>query len=251
MNEKAHWDKIGAGYDDEIFDVFRNDRKSLLPKYFRKHQNKKHLAADFGCGTGKAFRYLSTAFREVHGYDISHELLKVASSRPFTNVKLHQADLTRDDVAFEPADFLFCCNVIMLPRPELNRGMFSNVHRALKPGGNGLIVVPSLESMYFTGWRLLDWHRREGTSPKDVPTEDLAYFSAPKRELVAGIIHIDHVPTKHYTEPEIRVWMEEAKLTVTSLEKVEYGWESEFPEPPPWMKEPFPWDWLVEFKKLK
>jgi SAM-dependent methyltransferase len=249
MNEKAHWNRIGAGYDDEIFDVFRSDRNRVLLHYFAKHGSKQKHAIDFGCGTGKAFPFLSPLFKSVIGYDISDQLLNVAATRSFRNVRLQQADLTRRDLRFEPAEFLFCCNVIMLPKPEMNRAMFSNVHKALKPGGHAVIVVPSLESMFFTGWRLLDWHRRDGTLSKDVPAEDLAYFAAPRRELVEGIIHIDSVPTKHYTEPELRVILAEAELTVTAIERVEYDWTSEFPNPPKWMKAPFPWDWLVECKK--
>ena len=248
MNEKAHWNRIGAGYDDEIFDVFRSDRNKVLARYFKKHGGKRKTAIDFGCGTGKAFAYLSPAFREVTGYDISSELLKVAATRPYQNIRLQQADLTVQSLRFEPADFLFCCNVIMLPKPELNKGMFTNVRKALKKGGHGILVVPSMESMMFAAWRLLDWNRREGTLPGDVPDEDLAYFSATKREIVEGIIHIDGVPTKHYTEPELHVWLTEAGLKVLNTERVEYDWTTEFESPPKWMKDPYPWDWLVEVK---
>lgn len=249
MNEKSHWNRIGAAYDGEIFDVFNSDRKKLLRHYFYKHANPRGHAIDFGCGTGKAFPYLSPAFKRVTGYDISEELLKVARGRIHTNTTLKQADLTRKDLRFEPADFLFCCNVIMLPEPEMNQEMFRNVFRALKKSAGAVLVVPSLESMFYTGWRLLSWHRKDGTKLAEVPAEDLAYFSAPKSQLVEGIIHIDKVPTKHYTEPELHVLMAEAGLSVTAIERVEYDWTSEFPEPPKWMKEPYPWDWLVECRK--
>ncbi|MBL7846330.1 MAG: class I SAM-dependent methyltransferase [Cyclobacteriaceae bacterium] len=249
MNEKAHWNRIGSGYDDEIFDVFQSDRKQLLAQYFAKHANKQHIAIDFGCGTGKAFKYLSPAFKQVTGFDISKELLKVAKSRRFENIILKQADLTLKNIRFEPSDFLFCCNVIMLPKAKMNRAMFRNVYQALKPGGHAVLVVPSLESMFFTAWRLIEWNRKEGIKPDEIPASDLAYFSASKRQIAEGIIHIDKVPTKHYTEPELRVVLAEADLTVTATERVEYDWTTEFPEPPSWMKEPYPWDWLVEVRR--
>ncbi len=250
MNERSHWNRIGEGYDDEIFDVFQSDRNKVLPRYFAKHGNKKHQAIDFGCGTGKAFRSLSPLFSRVTGYDISEELLKVARKRPFKNIRYAQADLTKKDIRFEPSDFLFCCNVIMLPDASMNRAMFANVRRALKAGGNALIVVPSLESMLFTGWRLMDWHRRDGFTPEEIPASDLEYFKAPIHKLVNGIIYIDKVPTKHYTEPELRVLIDENGLQMTSIERVEYDWTSEFPKPPKWMKDPYPWDWLVECRKV-
>lgn len=249
MNERSHWNRIGSGYDDEIFDVFRSDRNRILPTYFLRHADPRGRAIDFGCGTGKAFPFLSAAFGRVTGYDISEELLKVAASRMHKNVRLHQADLTRKTLRFDPADFLFCCNVIMLPEAEMNRAMLRNVHKALKRGGHAVLIVPSLESMFYTAFRLIDWHRRDGTKSSAIPASDLDYFAAPRWQLAQGIIHIDKVPTKHYTEPELQVLIKEAGLRVTYVERVEYEWDSELSDPPRWMKDPYPWDWLVECRK--
>jgi hypothetical protein len=38
-------------------------------------------------------------------------------------------------------------------------------------------------------------------------------------------------------------------LTITAVDKVEYDWDSELASPPDWLKEPYPWDWLVECRK--
>ncbi len=249
MNEEAHWDRIGGGYDDEIFDVFLSDKNKVLPRYFKKYSDTKHRAIDFGCGSGKALPLLSPAFAEVLAVDISKELLRLAKGRPFKNIRFQQADLTRKKLGIDPADFLFCCNVIMLPKVEQNVAMFRNVNKALRKNGHALIVVPSLESALFSSWRLLQWYRKEGVKPKNVPDDELAYFSASKRRIIDGIIHIDDVPTKHYSEPELRVLLDEAKLTVTAIERIEYEWNTEFPTPPKWMKAPYPWDWLVECRK--
>lgn len=249
MNEQAHWDKIAPGYDDEIFDVFRSDKNKLLPAYFKKHGNKNHQAIDFGCGIGKAFPYLSPAFANVLAIDISAACLATASERKFANIRFQQADLTKQHVKFPAADFVFCCNVIMLPEIEKNRAMFRNICKALSPGGSAVVVVPSLESIFYSSWRLLEWYRKEGTKPEQVPDSELAYFSASKRRLIDGIMHIDGVATKHYTEPELQVVVSECGLTVTAMERLDYEWNTEFPSPPPWMKAPYPWDWLIECKK--
>lgn len=249
MNEEAHWDRIGAGYDEEIFDVFQSDRNKILRKYFTKHGNRSKHAIDFGCGTGKSFPYLSPAFASVTAYDISTQLLAVAKKRPFDNIHLHQADLTKSGIRFPSADFLFCCNVIMLPEISMNRAMFRNVHKALRPGGHALVVVPSLESILFASWRLIEWYRKEGVKAESIPESELSYFKGSRRKIINGIIYIDGVPTKHYTEPEIRVIFAETGLDITAVERIEYDWDSEFPSPPKWMKDPYPWDWLIECKR--
>lgn len=251
MNEEAHWDRIAPGYDEEIFDVFRSDKNRLLAKYFKKHGNPTHQAIDFGCGNGKALPYLSQAFGEVLAIDISAALLKTAKGRGFKNARFQQADLTRNNLRIEPVDFLFCCNVIMLPEVEKNRAMFRNVSKVLRKGGNGVLVVPSLESILFASWRLIEWYRKEGVKVEKIPASELRYFAASKRRIVEGIIHIDGVPTKHYSEPELRVILAESGLNVMAIERLEYDWNTEFPEPPNWMKEPFPWDWLIECKQEK
>ena len=251
MNQEKHWNKIGGKYEGEIFDVFKSDKNQVLTSYFRKHANHTHHAVDFGCGVGKAFSYLAPAFAKLLAIDISAELLSLAQSnaKAYSNITYKRADLSLDTLRFPPADFVFCCNVIMLPEINKDRAMIRNIYNALRPNGHGLIVVPSLESVLFSSWRLIDWYRRERVAPENIPDSEFKYFKASKRNIVQGIIHIDGVPTKHYAEPEIRTLFSEAKLSVTAIEKIEYQWNTEFDAPPAWMKEPYPWDWLIECKK--
>ncbi|MEJ7643966.1 MAG: methyltransferase domain-containing protein [Chryseolinea sp.] len=249
MNEKEHWDKIASSYNEEIFDVFKSDREGKLMHYFKKHGDKKHTAIDFGCGTGKALPYLSPLFRKVLAVDISRECLAEARRRSYKNVEITRKDLSGRRITLPPSDFVFCCNVIMLPEPEKNVIMFSNVQKAMRTKGNAVLVVPSFDSMMFSAWRMIDWYRKEGVKPANIPPSELAYFSGKKTDLLQGIIKIDGVPTKHYSESELRVLLKQSGLVVTALEKLTYDWDTEFSSPPTWMKDPYPWDWLVECKK--
>jgi hypothetical protein len=158
-------------------------------------------------------------------------------------------DLSRRNSTLPPADFVFCCNVIMLPEVEKNLQMFKNVKNALKRNGTGLLVLPSAESALFSSWRLIDWYKQEGVLPNKIDKDELHYFKGSKSNIIQGIIHIDNVPTKHYSAMELEVLLDRAGLKITSLDKVEYNWDSEFQAPPPWMKAPYPWDWLVECKR--
>ena len=80
MNEELHWNRIAHSYDDEIFDVFRSDKEKKLPVYFDKYANKDHVAIDLGCGIGKAFPYLSPAFKKVLAVDISDKCVDIAAN---------------------------------------------------------------------------------------------------------------------------------------------------------------------------
>lgn len=249
MDQAKHWNNIATSYEEEIFDVFKNDRNKILPEYFRKHANKKHSAIDFGCGVGKAFSYLAPNFRQVLAVDISEACLEIAREKPYSNITFRQMDLSSLDVQLPPADFGFCCNVIMLPEVEKNSIMLCNIQRSLKEGGTALIVIPSFESIFYASWRLIQLYKKDGVHPSEIHEDEFHYFKADTHEIVQGIMHINGVPTKHYSQPEIEVIFKEAGLTVTAIEKIEYDWHTEFSSAPAWMKDPYPWDWLVESRK--
>lgn len=251
MNERNHWDTIAPSYNDEIFDVFQSDKYGKLKKYLRRYAHPSKTAIDFGCGTGKALPLLAPVFKTVLAADISGECLVTARQRGFGNVAFKRADLASKRVTLPESDFVFCCNVIMLPEVERNEVMFGNVRRSLKPGGVAMIVVPSTDSMLFAAWRLIDWYNMEGVAVDDIPAPELAYFSGGKRDLLQGIIRIDGVPTKHYLASELHVLLRRAGLSIIRLEQLNYEWKSEFAAPPSWMQEPYPWDWLIICQRPK
>jgi SAM-dependent methyltransferase len=247
MDQQRHWDKIGSNYDKEIFDVFQSDRVGKLKRLFKKYGNPQHLAIDFGCGTGKALPYLAPIFRKVIAIDISSELLAQAKGRGYNNVELLQADLT-EPFKSSPADFAFCCNVIMLPDLEKNEAMFRNVAKVLRSGGTAVIVIPSLDSFFYSAWRMMEWYGKEGTDPAEIMDSEFDGFKSSKRDLIRGLVHIDGVRTKHYSLPELEVILPQFGFTIESIERLEYDWSTEFSAPPKWMKEPYPWDWVVDLR---
>ncbi len=245
MNEKKHWNQIAPTYNQEIFDVFQSDSKKVLSKYFKKHANPKHQAIDFGCGNGKAFSYLSSQFKNILGIDISRKLLNQAEKLPYNNISLKQADLTKRN-RLPKVDFVFCCNVAILSGVESNMAILRNIQKTLKPNGNAVVVIPSLESALFSAWRLIDWYKKENVRPEKIESSELSGFAGKKTDILQGLISIDGVITKHYTQQEIKIIFSRCGLTVSKIEKIEYAWNSEFSKPPKWMKAPFPWDWLIE-----
>lgn len=249
MNEQQHWNKIGERYNEEIFDVYASDRNKVLLRYLDLHANPTATAFDFGCGNGKALPYLTSRFKKIVAADISENLLLDAGRRGYNNVSLLHRNLADKDADLPKADFVFSCNVIMLPSQEANRQMFMNVARSLKTGGSALLVVPSAESMLFTAWTLTELYRKEGVLHDDINPDEFDYFQGSRSEIANGIFYINDVPTRHYTAPGLDVVTREAGLSITALEKLEYDWTSELESPPRSLKGPYPWDWMVECRK--
>ncbi len=246
MDQELHWNDIAERYDDEVFDVFKSDKNQTLKKYFKKHSNKKHVATDFGCGNGKAFEYLSPAFKHVNAYDISEELISIAKTRGYKNISYGKADLTRSNLKLPKAKFGLCCNVAILPEPDRNRAILRTIARGLVKGGAALVVVPSMESLLYSSWRLVEWYKKEGVKPHRIPRHELAYYDLDITDVIQGVVKINGVPTKHYTHSEIQVIFREAGFNVRAVEKLEYSWKTEFDSPPSWLRDPYPWDWMIE-----
>ena len=249
MQEEKHWNEIAGKYEEEVLNAFESDKERKLASYFRKHANKKHTAIDFGCGIGNGFYYLSPNFKNVLAIDISQNCIDIAKEKPFNNIEFKRMDCTGRNLRLKPVEFILCSNVAIFSDVEKNYDILRNVSKALKKNGNALFVVPSLESTMFYAWRMIDWYRREGVKPGKIPKSEFNYYRENKRDILQGIVDIDRRPTKHYSHSELKVIFHEAKLEVTAIERLEYDWKTEFSKPPKWMKDPYPWDWLVECRK--
>ena len=249
MNEELHWNKIAHSYDQEIFDVFKSDKDKKLSLYFDRYANKSHTAIDLGCGTGKAFPYLCPVFKKVFAVDISDKCLSIAANKQYTNIDFQKVDLTDTTLKLPQANFGFCCNVLLLPDLQKNLAIICNAHKALKRGGAAVFVMPAMESILFYAWRLIEWYKKEDVPPSQIDDSEFSYFTASKRELFQGLIKIDGVTTKHYLHPEIDVIFRDSGFHIQKIDKIEYEWTTEFAEPPSWLKDPYPWDWVVEVSK--
>jgi hypothetical protein len=68
-------------------------------------------------------------------------------------------------------------------------------------------------------------------------------FTAPA--IRDGVVGAGEEPTKHYTREELEILLESVGHRTVSIEKAEYGWDTEFDDPPESMGAPYPWDWFA------
>lgn len=96
------------------------------------------VVLEIGCGIGALLRPLAERVREVHGVDISGEMLKQAKARltQHPNVVLHKTSGTLDMLPACYFDLVFSSGVfIHFPRKEHVYGYIREAARVLKPGG--------------------------------------------------------------------------------------------------------------------
>ena len=51
--DRTYWEKIAPDYNEEIFDVLRNDSKAVIVSALKKVASKNKTVIDIGCAIGK------------------------------------------------------------------------------------------------------------------------------------------------------------------------------------------------------
>ena len=123
---------------------------------------------------------------------------------------------------------------------------FQSLNICLNNGGDLILVVPSLESKLYTNiiahrWNVDDDHKEK------IESVEKAYAMA--KNIKQGVTDIDNVPTKHYLKEELELLLTLEGFVVDRIEKINYTWKTEFNNPPKWLAEPSPWDWMCVAKK--
>ena len=252
--DRRYWDQLAESYDEQIFSSFEADRTGILSRCLDHFADPRKTAMDLGCGVGKYLPALAKRFEKVVGVDLSPRLLEVAAEAtgPLNNVQLVCADATEAKrIEGLRVDVIVCANVLIMTDDLQRQAILESARKSLVRGGHLILVVPSMESALLTQRRLIEWHRRDGEKDPEAAAEIEGIVPSKKtcQELLRGHVRIENVPTKHHLAEELDLALRQAGLRPLRLEKVLYGWDSEFTQPPRWMRDPYPWDWLaVSFK---
>ncbi len=243
---RDYWNAVADSYEAEIFNVLEHDTSGLIRERVERLAGPGRIAADLGCGVGHCLPLLAGQFARVHACDLSADCLEQARNvhGSHTNLSFRVADLARTAIGIPPVDFALCINVLITGSLSIRTRILRNLHTRLRTGGHVLIVVPSVESALLTSARLIQWNQREGH-----PASDAEKIGLPRtgsvRQIHRGNIPIDGVITKHYLKEELEFLLPDNGLEVLEIEKIQYPWTTEFADPPDWMTDPYPWDWMV------
>jgi 2-polyprenyl-3-methyl-5-hydroxy-6-metoxy-1,4-benzoquinol methylase len=241
--KRDYWEKMAGSYEEEIFDVRKNDRKKLITKAIWEHSSKKKTVIDIGCAIGKWLPVLSPVYKEVIALDISKKNLQIAQDTHPTlkNVKYVRVDMSGVK-KLQRCDVGICINAILTPNLKDRDVFFHSLNTCLKKGGHIILTVPSLESWLLTSVVQNKWN----IDPKLFMAEKNAREGSRKwNNIRQGNVDIDKVPHKHYLQEELDLLLSSEGFKDLRFEKIEYDWSTEFNKPPKWLKNPKPWDWMV------
>jgi len=250
VNER-YWDRVAADYDGEIFSSFESDQTGVLLRRLDEFADRDAPAADAGCGVGKYLPALVERFASVDAYDLSAELLKQARKvvPKGAKVRFFKRDFSSPRARVAPVRFAMCANVLIMADENIREAILRSVARMVEPGGHALFLVPSLESAMLAHHRMVEWNRRDGLSYAEAVRASVAPASKAGKVLAQGHVPLDGVPTKHHQREEALLTFRNAGFEPLHFDKVEYGWHTEFETPPDWMRDPYPWDWLISARR--
>ena len=118
----------------EVINILESELRRVPPP-----QRSMWKALEIGCGPGRLMRPMSRHFAEIHGVDVSDEMIALAREqlRDTPNAHPHLTDgATLAEFADESFDFVYSYAVFQhVPSREVISTYMREIHRVLKTGG--------------------------------------------------------------------------------------------------------------------
>lgn len=136
-SDARFWDKIAAKYARQpVADVDAFERKISLTK---ARMTPNDVVLDIGCGTGSLALRLAPNAAQVHGLDISTEMVRIAEGKAAAqrvdNVTFHTGVCDAGPTSFDAESLDGICAYSILHLVSDLPGVLSQIFTLLKPGG--------------------------------------------------------------------------------------------------------------------
>lgn len=249
---ESFWNDVTPRYDEEIFNTLTSDVNGALRETITQYAQGVATVGDFGCGIGRFLGLLSGLADEVVAVDFSQKSVDLARTTwaESDHITIDRVDLANASRRFTKVEVGLSINVLVMPDSVKRRAILKNTWRNIRPGGQLILVVPSLESALYTYTRYAEWYERNGASPDAAIRRANREAMSEVQSLAGGIVTIDNTPTKHFLCEEVHVLLEQNRFEPLEAHRVEYAWSEDIESPPRWLKSPLPWDWLMVARRL-
>ncbi|GAB4526093.1 MAG: hypothetical protein Tsb0020_43980 [Haliangiales bacterium] len=131
------WDNAAEQYSRKpVADPAAFERKIAITE---ERMRPEHVVLDVGCGTGSLALRLAPSATQVHGLDVSAEMIRIAQGKAaqaeVKNVSFHVGALDSSFDAIAPGELDGVCAYSILHLVDDRRAALEQIYGLLKPGG--------------------------------------------------------------------------------------------------------------------
>lgn len=151
--QESFWNRLAKKYDkpESIEEVSQYQSIGYIKEYLKKS----HILMDFGCATGTISSALAGEVQEIHGVDISPQMIEIAKQRAvdrnLDNIHFFSSDIMENQFRKEHYDMVITFSVLHLL--EEKEKIIHRINELLKPGAWFISLTPCLgEKKFLSGF---------------------------------------------------------------------------------------------------
>jgi SAM-dependent methyltransferase len=249
QNQAQSWSRHAARYDELFLDPYGpNVQNPLWEALAAVPAGARTTVADLGCGTGPLLPHLAERFEQVIALDFAPRMLELAADRLRPELASRVTFLERpmhklDDLTGR-FDVVVAVNSLIMPDDRLVDRTLRSIRASLRPKGQFLGVVPSIDAICYHIMLLTDHALDRGYLPKEA--QRLAALHAERRhyDFAFGQFHYQGLRQKFWRPFEIEYRLTKAGFTSVTLGKVLYPWDDNLAGGDKLVESAPSWDWF-------
>lgn len=149
MKSESMWDKLAKNWDTPGVSLGENDLRII--ERTKKYLSASDVVLDYGCATGSIAMEIAKIAKEVHGIDISSNMIEIAKRKAdeqkIKNIGFTRATIFDETLMKESFDLILSLSVLHLV--EDSTQVMSRINQLLKPGGVFISATPCLGEKAF------------------------------------------------------------------------------------------------------
>jgi SAM-dependent methyltransferase len=249
QSQDRYWSRHAARYDEIFLDPFSAGvQNPLLDALGAIPDRSSKSVVDLGCGTGPLLPLLARTFGTVMALDFAPAMISRARQRLDDDARQRVTGLQRpmhelDDLSGR-IDVAVAVNSLVMPDVRLIDKTLRVIRSTLKPGGQFLGIVPSIDAISYHLMLVMDEELDKGSEPREAERKACLEVERRYYDFVFGRFHYQGLRQKFWQPFELEYRLAKAGFSSPFISKVLYPWQEIAAEGTALHAHPWSWDWF-------